>query len=191
MAARVEIVGDPAKQLRQLGRDLALAGPKMRRKVTANLKLAARPALEEAKRNAARLPSGGGRGVRSYNRKTGVAQKKLKTKGFANRGGKSTRVESLASRVANANYQVRIRTSGRSGGVQLRGTDKAGRSVDLNKIDGGTVRHPVFGNRNAWVEQSVPANFWTDAMATAGPAAKTAVIAAVDTAIAEIGESLF
>ena len=42
-------------------------------------------------------------------------------------------------------------TSGRNAGVRIRARHRA---YDLRRLNAGRVRHPVWGNRGAWVDQS-------------------------------------
>lgn len=63
----------------------------------------------------------------------------------------------LAALIAKAKVRVATRLSGRNVGVSF-----IGRWVghDLASIDGGEVRHPVKGNRSAWVSQQIPPGYW-------------------------------
>lgn len=64
----------------------------------------------------------------------------------------------LAAKVAKVRVRVETRTGASTAGVQLRGT-VAG--MNLRAIDRGQLRHPVFGNREVWTVQSVPAGWWS------------------------------
>ena len=72
-----------------------------------------------------------------------------------NRGG-------LAARVHAAKIGVRTRTTGKSAGVQIKVTGPRNQLRTLASInESGTWRHPVLGNRAAWVEQTyAPAEGW-------------------------------
>ena len=185
MPSAIRIEGDPAAQLRQLARDLRATGNvALRRELNKSLTVAAQPLIEAAKASAAgELPKGGGRGVRSFNRKTGAAQKRLKKKGFANRGGTSSRVESLSSRVVNAKFKVKVK-AGHNPGVVLTAAGSNGRKIDLKQLDSGVVRHPLFGNRKHWYPQQVTPGWWSRPMEAGVPAVTVAVKAAVDKAVA-------
>lgn len=65
----------------------------------------------------------------------------------------------LAEKVAKSKFSTR-RRSGRDPGIKIVAKDP----IDLASIDRGRLRHPVFGNRRVWVNQSVPAGWFTDAM---------------------------
>lgn len=62
-----------------------------------------------------------------------------------------------------------VRTQWRAAGVTVVTTAKGSQDArDIEAIDGGTLRHPVFGRRrrrtgrkNPWVAQRVRAGFWT------------------------------
>lgn len=90
--------------------------------------------------------------------------------------------------VASTRVGVKVRTSGRSAGVQLKGgRNSAQKRSDVRAIDRGRVRAPSWGKRTAasWHTQSVTPGFFTD---TAGDATewRDACVQAVDNAIATI-----
>lgn len=67
----------------------------------------------------------------------------------------------LADRVAGmGRVGVSSALRGRVASVQVILRNKG---VDLKAMDAGVLRHPVFGNRQAWVRQSVPARAFSDA----------------------------
>lgn len=41
--------------------------------------------------------------------------------------------------------------------------------VDLKRIDAGNLRHPVYGNRGAWVSQRVRPGFWSKTLEDKAP----------------------
>jgi hypothetical protein len=179
--ADLEFVPSAAEQFAKLSRDLKVFGAvELKKELTVGIREAAQPLIAAAKASAeATLPSTGGRGVRSFNRATGAKQKKLKTKGFANRGGKSTRVESLASRVANANFTISVKT-GPNPGVTITGKGKSGKPINLMALDYGRVRHPVYGHWRADVPaQTVNPEWWSKPMEAAIPGIEVAVQACV------------
>jgi hypothetical protein len=186
MPGGIRIEGDPAAQFGALARDLRKAGAvDLRRELYSSIQRAGRPLIDAAKESAAAtLPHGGGRGVRSHHRKTG-APTKLKTSGRARRSdGSSSRVESLADRVVNARFSVKTK-AGRNPAVMLRATDANGRAINLNALDHGHVRHPVFGNRDVWVAQPVTEGWWSKPMEAGIPAVTAEVIAAVNRVVAK------
>jgi hypothetical protein len=181
MAQTIRFEGDPAAQFARLARDLKKAGEvDLRKELYSGIQRGARPLIQAAKDSAAStLPHSGGRGVRGYSKATGHAFPKLRTKGRVHIGaGSYTRVESLAARVVNAKYRVTSR-AGRNPAITLRAKDSTGRAVNLNALDHGRDRHPVFGNRKVWVDQTVPEGWWSKPMEEGIPAVSLEVRAAV------------
>ena len=162
---RVDLSMKGAQSLADLAKALKDAGNGgLRKELYSGLQRSTSIMRERAKANAlADLPKGGGRGVVSYNKATGARMKKLKKKGFANRGGKRIRVESLASRVAAAKFSVKSRTTATGAGVTVRADPAKGRAANLNRIDEGINRHPLFGNRNSWHQQRVNRGWFSKA----------------------------
>lgn len=64
------------------------------------------------------------------------------------RGGLAALVMAKASLTTSA-------TSGRNAGVRIRARHK---DYDLKRLNAGRLRHPVFGNRSAWVQQTAGIN---------------------------------
>lgn len=64
------------------------------------------------------------------------------------RGGLAALVMGRASLTTSA-------TSGRNAGVRIRARHK---DYDLKRLNAGRLRHPVFGNRSVWVEQTAGIN---------------------------------
>lgn len=84
----------------------------------------------------------------------------------------------LSTAVAAAKVTAATRLSGRDVGVTF-STQWAGH--DLEGIDRGLVRHPVYGNRRRWVAQPVRPGYWTRAFEGPGAAiAHELFLAAVD-----------
>lgn len=69
----------------------------------------------------------------------------------------------LAEAIANAKFSLSVR-GGKNPSVRLTGkrTNKTGKQSDLNKIDQGSLRHPVFGKRKVWVLQRVTPDWFSD-----------------------------
>lgn len=63
----------------------------------------------------------------------------------------------LAALVAS---KVKVQKRRGSNSINVFSTGVAGLK-ELRRLDAGSVRHPVFGNRGAWVGQAVNAKFWT------------------------------
>ena len=154
------MAGNGAESFRALARDFQKAGTTgLRRRLYAALYRSARPATDAAKASAlSTLPKGGGRGKR---------RTRLVTTGTVTVDGNDYVVrrrramktlsdgESLAQRVAGARYGVKA-IGGREPAVRITATAKGKKSVDLNRLDQGVVRHPLFGNRGHWYAQRVP-----------------------------------
>lgn len=86
----------------------------------------------------------------------------------------------LAGIVADAQYVVRTRTSGKQVGVRVEGRLPG---HDLRSIDRGNLRHPVFaraGRRRTWVGQRVAQGFFSRPANYAKPDLQGAVIEAME-----------
>jgi hypothetical protein len=68
--------------------------------------------------------------------------------------GKLPKRGGLADRVANSKYSVRTRAAS----VSFITTSP----LEIKTIDAGNLRHPVYGHMQAWVDQKVTPDFWTD-----------------------------
>ena len=106
-----------------------------------------------------------------------VAQKRLARGGF---GLRDTIAKSL---------QTKISLAGKRQGVRIRvDTGKLGHQARSlpRRIDTGTWRHPVYGNRNAWVEQKGQSGWFSDTAARHLPGARRGIMAAMDKAMKKI-----
>jgi hypothetical protein len=72
----------------------------------------------------------------------------------------------LASVIASSKLTTAKRGGGRNPGVRITGK-LAGH--DLSSIDRGRLRHPVFGNKNVWVNQTVAAGFFSKTIEAGAP----------------------
>lgn len=97
--------------------------------------------------------------------------------------------------VDTARVGVRTTTSGRYTGVSITmRKNKSGSSKqrDLVNLDAGSLRHPVFGRPDrtrkqwTWVNQKVPAGFWTTPMRAQAPAAQRALMPVLDEVIKQV-----
>ena len=165
----------------------------LKRQLYAGLARAARPAIQAAKANTSTLPSGGGRGVRHHTlrgRKLGVAQlvktDQLRTEGnVRDSSGASRRVESVADRARNANFRVKA-VRGRNPAVKVTAYPSKGRSLDLRSLDGGRLRHPLFGNRGHWYSQAVTPGWFSDPMLRNSDVARRELLRAVDEVVRQL-----
>lgn len=89
----------------------------------------------------------------------------------------------LAALVAQSNFGVSTRTSGRWAGVFITAKRKG---TDLVAVDRGRVRHPVYGNRKVWVTQQVVPNWFTGPMRDHADEMQDAVWRAIDDLIEDI-----
>lgn len=83
--------------------------------------------------------------------------------------------------VATSKITARNSLSGRGAGVRLVAKKPGGSkgSHDLEALDAGTFRHPVYGHRKTWVTQSIPAGWWTTALFKASPRVQLELLAAI------------
>lgn len=88
----------------------------------------------------------------------------------------------LAARVAGSQMSI----SGHKQGLRL----TAKNAYALAQLDKGTVRHPVYGNREAWVTQKVDRGWWTRPTEAAGPRARREAQQAMDRVAREIGRGV-
>lgn len=102
---------------------------------------------------------------REFHRGINRATKPLKEDAKANARATLPRRGGLNNFVAKTSLSTRTR-SGQNPGVRIvaQKTKKAGRKSDVNAIDRGRLRHPVFGNRKVWVTQTVTPGWFTKPM---------------------------
>lgn len=88
----------------------------------------------------------------------------------------------LADQVASAPMRVQVRTGAQTAGVRVVvGNRKGARAANR-----GVVRHPVFGNREHWVDQKVPSDWFDGPMRDGTPEIREAVQKAVQSVLEEI-----
>ena len=87
---------------------------------------------------------------------------------------------------------VRTRTTGHSAGVQIvvpRG--KLGSKDPMPELmNKGSWRHPVFGNKAAWAEQTSTADWWSTSIMTVAPEVSATMRLALARISAQIGATL-
>lgn len=76
--------------------------------------------------------------------------------------------------VADASVKTGILTGPRTAGVRIVAR-KTGH--DLPAVEAGTVRHPVYGHRNAWAETQVRPGFFSTPLQELAPAVELACMA--------------
>lgn len=84
--------------------------------------------------------------------------------------------------VADAKIATRTRVSGKSVGVRIAGSrsNKQQRKSDLNAINRGRLRHPVFGNRKVWVTQQVTPGWFTVPLVAGADVVRTELVQVMD-----------
>lgn len=85
-------------------------------------------------------------GIRKEGKETVKDIKRSAADVLPHRGG-------LAALVSRSSFGVRTRLSGGGVGVRIQGTSRSVKS--LRALNAGRLRHPVYGNRQVWVEQQV------------------------------------
>ncbi len=93
----------------------------------------------------------------------------------------------LGAWVAKANLTVRVKDAGRSAGIRLKLSRKSTKDkADLQRMDAGRIRHPLYGNRKHWYPQSVPAGFFSAVWSAMGDRFVKSADGAVDRAFDKI-----
>lgn len=82
----------------------------------------------------------------------------------------------LADRVARAPQRVQVRT-GRDPGVRIVAGNKGS---GARSAEQGTVKHPVFGNKNVWVVQQVPAGWFSEPLLEEAAAVRRELVTALE-----------
>jgi len=93
----------------------------------------------------------------------------------------------LAGRVSRARFSTKTR-AGASPSVRIVAKDAKGRSVDLAALDGGRLRHPLYGNRGHWYTQSVKPEWFTRPMLAGADKVRREIVAAVDAVAAKLSK---
>lgn len=90
----------------------------------------------------------------------------------------------LARDLARARIGVRTRTSGDKTGVRIEAQHSR---HDLEAVEAGLIRHPVFGRSGPWVTQKVPAGRLSAPVDNARPVMQRAILKAMENVQNEIG----
>jgi len=80
----------------------------------------------------------------------------------------------LNRRVARSRFKVSTRGGGRNPGVRVTAA-----GLDRRVDTSGTVKHPVFGNRDVWVTQKVKPGWFTDPMEQGAPKVRRELLVAI------------
>lgn len=71
----------------------------------------------------------------------------------------------LAAKVAATRVSTKVRMSGRQAGVRIVGLGR----LNIDRLDRGSLRHPLFGNKQHWFGQSVRPGWWSRPIEAAAP----------------------
>jgi hypothetical protein len=166
----LEVGTSGAEEFHRLAADLRRAGAKtIQKRLYSALNRSTRPAIAAARASAATtLPRGGGKQKRKTRLRT-VSKVTIEGREYRRRRVQKlkghTDNESLAQRVEQSRFRTRaVKLPGGTVGVQVTATSRKGKGVDLDKLDRGRLRHPLFGDRNLWYDQTVPARWFTRPM---------------------------
>ena len=83
----------------------------------------------------------------------------------------------LAKRVAKAPQRIQVRTGAKTAGVRVVVGKSNSGARGANK---GVIRHPVFGNRKVWVNQSVPPGWFDDPLRESAPEVRRGLEKAIE-----------
>ena len=129
--------------------------------------------LEQLESLARALKGAAGKPLRAQLRKHMTAAAKPTVKAArASALAKLPKRGGLAARVAGNPVGIVTKLGGRDVSIRFRAQGK--RVRDLEGIDQGTVRHPVYGNRSVWVSQSVTPGWFTEPVQRAAPELRAA-----------------
>lgn len=176
-----------------LARDFHRAGATgLRKKLYAGLMHSAKPAVAAARKSAlTNLPRGGGRGRRK-SRMAATERVTIDGQEYVRRRrkvlGTLAQSESLAERVAAARFPVKM-IGGRHPTIRITATAKGNKKVDLESLDDGDLRHPLFGNRKHWYAQRVPSGWFTTPMRENAKVVEKELKKAVDELVDEINKN--
>lgn len=90
----------------------------------------------------------------------------------------------LNKRVAGSPMRTKVSTGRNRYGVRIEVVGVRGRAARASNR--GMIRHPVYGNRERWVNQRVPKGWFDSTMRASAPAVRKEVQAAIDRTLREI-----
>jgi hypothetical protein len=88
----------------------------------------------------------------------------------------------LADQVARAPMRVQVRTGQQAGVRIVVGKDRSG----ARAANQGLIRHPVFGNREKWVAQQVPSDWFDRPMQQSAPRIRPELEKAIQSVLDDI-----
>lgn len=84
--------------------------------------------------------------------------------------------------VARSRMSIQTKTARNSVGVRLKATN----THDIRSMDRGRLRHPVWGNRERWVNQAIKPGWYTDPLKEGRPVVQPKIIEAMRHTAAQI-----
>jgi hypothetical protein len=95
----------------------------------------------------------------------------------------------LAEEVAGSAFSARVRKVGKGAGVRIRGVDR--RAYDLNRMDDGFVRHPVYGHwRKGLPPQRITPGWFTKPLTLDAPKVRDEILQAIDDVAQKLVDSV-
>lgn len=96
---------------------------------------------------------------------------------------------------AELSSSLRIRAQRRGGqmaALTLKATAKSasGKPRELRRVESGRLRHPLWGNRRHWFDQSVKPGFWTKPLEKEAPAVRKELVKVMDDLVLKIAKSV-
>ena len=82
----------------------------------------------------------------------------------------------FARQVATEPQRIQVRTGAKTAGVRVVVGKKRGGAKAANR---GVIRHPVFGNRDVWVNQSVKPGWFDEPLKDSAPAIRRELLQAM------------
>jgi len=117
--------------------------------------------------------------IRASGKPAGEAIRNAYAADMPKRGG-------LAAALGRSKIGIRNRLSGKNAGIRLDLRNKH----DLEALEDGILRKPVFGNRKVWAQQSVPKGVGRKAFEKQQPVIQRRVLAAMNAMAAKIKRSV-
>lgn len=93
----------------------------------------------------------------------------------------------LAAQIAKEPARTQVRTGSRNFGVRIVIGKKKGGAWAANR---GVIRHPVFGNREVWVEQKVQPGWFDDPMKESAKDIREDIRAAMNDVVDKVARSV-
>lgn len=85
----------------------------------------------------------------------------------------------LARKMSRARVTSKIRTANRNTRLTIQVSSPRGEDFDVQAMDRGRLRHPVFGRRGKWVTQQIPPGAVSEPLEAGADTARTEATAAL------------